>query len=98
MYGTVAHLRPKPGQEQAVLDLFNEWNRDYKPQVKGAITSYAYRKEDDPGELIMVAVFEDKQSYLANADSPEQNEWYQKFRELLEVDPSWEDGEIVASG
>lgn len=97
MYGTVAHVRPKSGQEQTLIDLFDEWNRDYAPNVKGAIAGYLYRKDGDPGELIMVAVFKDKHSYVANADSPEQSAWFEKFRATLEADPVWEDGEIVAS-
>lgn len=48
------------------------------------------------GELIGVAIFQDKQSYLANGDDPAQQEWYRKLRDALEADPEWEDGEYVA--
>ena len=54
------------------------------------------RPDGRPGELIGVAVFEDKASYQANADDPEQERWYFRLRELLEDDPEWEDGEYVA--
>lgn len=96
MYGTVAQVRLKPGQEKAMLELVEEWDRDYRPNVKGALASYVYKKDSDPNELILVAVFEDKQSYVANADSPDQDKWFQKFRALLETDPLWEDGEIIS--
>lgn len=95
MYGTVAHIRPTKGQEQALLDLMDEWDRDFKPKIKGALNGYTFRKDDDPGEWILVAVFEDKQSYVANAESPEQDAWFRKFRALLDADPVWEDGEII---
>ena len=42
----------------------------------------------------MIAMFEDKEAYFANANDPEQDRWYQRFRERLEVDPVWEDGEF----
>ena len=48
------------------------------------------------GELIGVAVFEDKASYEANADDPEQDKWFGSLRALLTEDPEWEDGEYVA--
>lgn len=96
MYGTVAHIRLKQGQEQALQTILEEWTRDFRPKVKGALSNYVYKKDADPNELILVAVFEDKPSYVANADSPEQDQWYQKFRALLEADPVWEDGEIIS--
>lgn len=96
MYGTVAHITLKQGQEQALLALLEEWKRDFRPKVKGALTNYVYKKDANPNELILVAVFEDKQSYVANADSSDQDQWYQKFRALLEADPVWEDGEIIS--
>ena len=49
-----------------------------------------------PGELIGVAVFEDRATYRANADDPEQDAWFRRVRELLESDPDWEDGDYVS--
>ena len=48
--------------------------------------------------MIGVAVFQDKASYVGNADNPEQIAWYGRLRELLEADPEWEDGEYMAGG
>lgn len=95
MYGTIARFRPKPGQEKAVLQLMEEWDRTNRPKVKGAIAEYVYKPEKNPGELIMAVVFQDKESYVANADDPEQDKWFRRFREHLEADPLWEDGEII---
>ena len=35
---------------------------------------------------------------MANANNPEQSQWFNKLRELLEADPEWEDGEYLAGG
>ena len=51
------------------------------------------RPDRSPNELIGVAIFRDKASYIANADDPEQHAWFMKLREALEADPEWEDGE-----
>lgn len=97
MYGTVAHFRPSPGQEQAIVSLFEEWYRERRPVVKGALGGYLFRKDEAPGELIAIALFENKETYVDNAGDPEQDKWYGRVREHLEADPTWEDGEIIAS-
>jgi hypothetical protein len=97
MYGTVAHLKVKPGQEEKLLVLLQEWDRDRKPKVKGAVGGYVYKLEGRPNEYILVVLFQDRDSYVTNAEDPEQDRWYRRFRELLEVDPLWHDGEVVYS-
>ena len=96
MYGTIFRLNVRRGQESKVADLFQEWERERKPNVKGAVGGLLLNPDAKSGELIGVAVFEDKASYLANGDDPEQHQWYLRLRELLEADPQWEDGEYVA--
>ena len=96
MYGTIFHIKMKPGQEQKVVETFKEWERERQPEVKGAIGGLLLKPDNKSGELIGVAVFQDKASYMANASDPEQDKWYRKLRELLLEDPAWEDGEYVA--
>jgi quinol monooxygenase YgiN len=98
MYGTVAHMRPMEGHEQQVLDLMEQWNRERKPKVRGAVGGYMLRPDRDPREFVLMAVFESREAYRANADDPEQDRWYRQLREHLQSDPSWEDGEITAAG
>lgn len=95
MYGSIARLKPKPGQESAVVELMREWAQGRGAKVGGFESSLVYRPDDRPEELVMVVAFADKASYDANADDPEQDKWYQRFREALQEDPAWEDGEIV---
>ena len=97
MYGSIFRMKSNPGQEQAVLQLFQEWERDRRPKVKGAMGGYVCKPDNSPGELVGVAVFSDKDTYRANAEDPAQGQWYQKLRALLQADPSWEDSEILIS-
>lgn len=97
MYGTVARFRAKAGREADIRALFEEWDRDFKPKVKGALKGYLYKLDADPNAFMMCAVFQDKDSYLANAGNPEQDKWFRRFREHIEADPEWNDGEIVYS-
>ena len=42
-----------------------------------------------------MVVFESREAYWANAQSPDQNQRYQEMRALMLADPEWHDGEIV---
>lgn len=44
----------------------------------------------------MVVRFRDRDSYVANADSPAQHERYLQFRALMLADPVWYDGDWVS--
>lgn len=96
MYGTVAILKPKQGEERNVVESMDRWWRERRPVVRGAISSTLYRNESNPSELIMSVVFDSKEDYQANADDPEQDRWYQQLRSKLESDPRWMDGEVLA--
>ena len=71
MYGTVANIRVKAGHGDDLKRIMQQWNVERKPQVKGALSGYLFQLDSDPQDWIMVALFEDKESYEANADDPE---------------------------
>ncbi len=94
MYGTVARTRLKPGMDkrmQALMDGFNSLN------VPGYVGTALYKMDSDPNEYYMAVFFKDKDSYSANADSPEQDARYREMLELMDGEPEWHDGEIVHS-
>ena len=95
MYGSIFRMKLKPGQGQKLMDMFQEWERERKPKIKGAVYSLVLKPDNKPDELVGVAIFPDKASYKANADDPEQDRWYRKMRESLSEDPAWEDGEFI---
>jgi len=82
----------KPGSESIMAQLFSSYGQR---DVPGFIQEYVYRTDKDSNEYFMAVLFRDRESYFANANSPEMNEVYLKFRELLEADPEWNDGEII---
>jgi heme-degrading monooxygenase HmoA len=92
MYGTVARLRVKPGSEKQLIEM----SRDESAlDIPGFIGQYVYRMDHDPSEYYLVVIFDNRETYFANADSPEQDARYRQFRALLASDPEWHDGEIV---
>ena len=96
MYGTIFRMKVKKGQEQELVEMFNEWDRQRKPKVKGALGGLLLLPDKKSGEVVGVAIFQNKATYEANANDPEQDKWYKRLRELLTADPEWEDGEYIA--
>lgn len=92
MYGTVARVRLLPGALPAMNALFDQFKA---ANVKGALGELMYRMDDDPDEYFMVAIFDSRESYRANAEDPAQHERFLAMRALLQGDPEWHDGEIV---
>jgi heme-degrading monooxygenase HmoA len=94
MYGTVAHLRVKPGMEAQFEQVAREIGVGRAP---GQIAVYAYRMDRDSREYYLAAVFESREAYHANAASPEQHARFMQLMQVLEAEPEWNDGEIVYS-
>jgi quinol monooxygenase YgiN len=80
----------KPENREALRAVFTE---NETREVKGFVGSYVLM-ENDSDNVWLLAVFEDRATYDANADDPKMHETYVKYRALLEEDPEWHDGEI----
>ena len=94
MYGTIAHFRIRPGMKDEFVKTVDSFGGDFIPGWKA---DYYFQMDRDSDEFYLVAVFDDKQSYTANADVPDQHERYLKFRSFLAADPEWNDGQIVSA-
>lgn len=93
MYGTVARMKIKKENLEKMREVMSPQNRE----IPGYRASYVLVPDNWKDEVWLLAVFDDKETYLANADSPEQNEEYVRYRALLEADPEWIDGQIESS-
>jgi quinol monooxygenase YgiN len=65
-------------------------------QIAGHVASYVYRMDSDPNEFYLAVIFTSKETYQANADSPEQGARFQQLMQMLESEPEWHDGEIMS--
>lgn len=94
MFGTVARMRVTPGKVDEMKALVGEIE---SRRIDGMVSSVVLQASADPQELWLVAVFRDRAAYMANADSPAQDNDYRRMRALLDADPEWHDGEVVFS-
>jgi heme-degrading monooxygenase HmoA len=93
MYGTIAKLRIKPGK----IDEMQRLSEMEAKIIPGILFQYVYKMDTNPDEYFLVVGFESKEAYKTNAESPEQHQRYLQYRELLDAEPEWHDGEIVFS-
>jgi len=96
MYGSVAHFPIKPGMEGQFRQLIEGQMHTFEAgQVPGFVATYTSRTDADPNDYYVALVFESREAYWANAQSPEQDARYRQWLPLLEGEPEWHDGEIV---
>ena len=96
MYGTIGRFHVKPGMEGQFRQIIDGQGHAFEAgQVAGFVASYAYRIDADRNEHYVAVVFESREAYWANAQSPEQDARYRQWLPLLEGEPEWHDGEII---
>src|SRR5262245_35462922 len=91
MYGTVAKMQVQPGK---AADLKAEMDRQMVDAIAGYVKSYVLMENDTDTTVWLTVVFEDKDSYMKNADDPAQHERFMAMRAFLAADPEWHDGMI----
>jgi hypothetical protein len=90
MYGTVGRIRIKKEHQDTFLETLKGQGNVDIPGFKNGFVMFPENRE---GEAIMVAIFEDRDSYWKNANDPEQDKRYQEFSKYFEGEPEWSDGE-----
>ena len=94
MYGTIARFRIKAGVKDEFIKTMDSFG---DAVIAGWVADYYFQMDNDPDEFYLVAIFNDKDTYQANADSTEQHERYLAFRSFLMDDPEWHDGFILSA-
>jgi heme-degrading monooxygenase HmoA len=94
MFVTVYSYRAKAGQEQAIIALYDEWERDRLPKIKGFVSAELLRDLRDSRSFISIARFESAETANAVADAPEQDAWYRRLVDLTEQEPVFTDCDI----
>ena len=93
MYGTIARMRVQPGKEAE----FVAQGEQYKDlNIPGFIASATYKADAGGNEYWLAVVFESRELYRANAEDPAQDERFREMAALLDGEPEWHDGEVVA--
>ena len=93
MYGTIFTLDIKKGQETIFLETLKTATAGQTPE--GMKAWFVMKPDDQNRDLIGIAVFESKEAYTSNANSPEQHEAFMNLMNHLNSEPTWTDGEYI---
>jgi quinol monooxygenase YgiN len=94
MYGTIAKLKVKPGKVEALKSHMASVTSRREP---GFVSVHLYQMDADPNELYLAVLFENKETYVANANRPGTNADFEKMMQLLVAEPEWHDGKVLHS-
>lgn len=94
MFGTIGHARLKPGSEEKMRALMDEWKQTIRPTIPGGILELTGKAAGNPDEMVFVALMQDETTYRALADDPRQDAWFRRMSELVEGEVRWEDVEL----
>jgi heme-degrading monooxygenase HmoA len=92
MYGSVSRWRIKEGQEEELKQVLNEALGEMPPGSRGLSV---YRSDTDPQEYWVAGIWDSKDAYTTNSNTPTQDAVFRRLRALMASDPEWHDGEIV---
>jgi quinol monooxygenase YgiN len=87
-------MTARPECRQKVLDHFDKWMRDRRPDAAGFVRVVLCSNVADSNEFMSYAMFADKKTYDENSNDPEQHAWYTELRSFLVADPEWFDGTL----
>jgi heme-degrading monooxygenase HmoA len=88
MFVTVSMYRAKAGEEDAIIALYEEWQRNIQPRATGYLSGELLSKAGDPREFIAIMRFESQEPALALAKDSEQGTWYRRVTSLTETIPT----------
>ena len=92
MFGTLGRMKARHGKLE---ELKAHLNDPRAAATKGYVGSYLLVAEEG-GEVVVVVMFEDRESYFAMVHEPRTEENYQRLLTLVEGEPTWTDGEWIA--
>lgn len=92
---TFYKMQVQPGKVNDLKQLMKTWEQERGATGLGWVGSIAGSSKSDQNEVWGAVAWDNTQNYMKNADSPEQNAWYQKMRALLAADPQWFDCDVI---
>lgn len=98
MFVVVSTYRAKASEEDAVIALHEDWQRNQGTKARNNFSWELLRSTDAPREFISIRYFASKELAQAEAELLKQDAWYGRLVSLLEEEPKWTDCRRVWQG
>jgi heme-degrading monooxygenase HmoA len=84
MFVTVLRYRAKAGEEDAIIALHEDWQRNQQFRARGYLSGELLRSMSDSCEFIALMRFESQEAAQLLASDPQQDAWYQRLVSFME--------------
>jgi hypothetical protein len=84
----VSTYRAKAGEEDAIIALHEDWQRNWASKARVYISWELLRKVEDPGKFIIIAHFESREQVREMEAALTKDAWYARLVSLLEEEPT----------
>ncbi len=92
---TIFKMNVKPGKFDDLTNMMGGTADLDRIKALGWQSSVVGRSKDNANEAWVCVTWDTTENYRKNSSSPEQDEWFQKMRALLDADPEWHDCDVV---
>ena len=91
MFGTISHVKVKPGHEKDLEALQDEFMKTIRPSIEGPVLILTGVVHEQPDTQVSVFLCRDSATYAKLSDSPQMDALFHKMTEHYESEPTWED-------
>ena len=94
---TVFSMQVKPGKLDELIGMMGEERaEEMRLKAAGWESTVVGKSRNNANEIWVTVTWDTSENYARNAQSPEQDTWFQKMRALLDSDPAWHDCEVLS--
>jgi antibiotic biosynthesis monooxygenase (ABM) superfamily enzyme len=92
---TFWRMKVQPGKMDEFKAVMDARQEEARLRPTGWGLTVVGRRKESGDEVWGMVTWDTSDNYYKNAQSPEQNAWYQKMRALLADDPEWFDCDVL---
>jgi len=86
MFVTISIYKAKPGEEDAIIALYEDWQRTLRPRTQGYLSGELLRSIENAREFITILHFESQEAAQRSTSSPEQDAWHRRLTSLIQIE------------
>ncbi len=87
MFATVSTYRAREGEDDAVIALHEDWQRNHAQSSSIYISWALLQNNKEPREFVAIAYFSAQESVQAALNELNRDAWYTRLVSLLEAEP-----------
>ena len=87
MFVTISTYHVRTGEEDAIIALYEDWQRNQQPKARGYLSGELLRNSNDLRAFLAIMRFESMEAAHALLNDPEQDAWFQRVVSLNDIPP-----------